>query len=113
MLKALQPYFNAGTYDLLRKNCNCFTDCALFYLLGQRLDQKYRSLEKVGAAADQYVALIRGITGGTYQPNPRADNFSSCLVVEKLKPAGPAGPLTPPDRRRKPTAAGHRAVGGA
>jgi hypothetical protein len=84
LVEALKPHFGPGSYDLLRKNCNSFSDCALYFLLGQRLDEKYRSMEKVGATADTYTALIRGVTGGNYQPNPRADNFKSCAVVERL-----------------------------
>ncbi|CAE7677233.1 spin [Symbiodinium pilosum] len=29
----LGRFFKRGSYDLLRKNCNSFTDCALFFLL--------------------------------------------------------------------------------
>merc|ERR1719323_343812 len=87
MVAALQQYFQPGTYDLLRKNCNSFSDCALFYLLGKRLDTEYRSMEKIGAELDKYAGLIRSFTGGTYRPNPRADNFKSCHVVVKLEAA--------------------------
>merc|ERR1712232_1455816 len=31
MKRALERHFAAGTYDLLRKNCNSFSDCALWY----------------------------------------------------------------------------------
>ncbi|CAJ1373109.1 unnamed protein product [Effrenium voratum] len=33
MRAALERFFVSGTYDLLRKNCNSFSDVALFYLL--------------------------------------------------------------------------------
>ncbi|CAE7514108.1 unnamed protein product [Symbiodinium natans] len=49
MKAALERFFHSGTYDLLRKNCNSFSDCALFYLLHRRLDKKYRAMEKLGA----------------------------------------------------------------
>merc|ERR1719469_816826 len=55
MLKTLGPHFMPGTYDLLRKNCNSFSDCALFLLLGKRLDQKYTQLEQIGASADERI----------------------------------------------------------
>eukprot|EP00434_Breviolum_minutum_P041529 symbB.v1.2.036942.t2/scaffold5335.1/size28330/5 len=50
MQAALERYFISGTYDLLRKNCNSFSDCALFYLLHKRIDKKYRQMEKLGAS---------------------------------------------------------------
>eukprot|EP00439_Symbiodinium_sp_Y106_P082570 s227_g22.t1 len=50
MKSALERFFHSGTYDLLRKNCNSFSDCALFYLLHKRLDKKYRAMEKLDRA---------------------------------------------------------------
>eukprot|EP00971_Amphidinium_carterae_P016317 321643-Amphidinium_carterae.1 len=32
LLSKLGQHFQEGTYDLLRKNCNSFTDCALYIL---------------------------------------------------------------------------------
>merc|ERR1719210_2582401 len=83
-MTALQPHFLPGTYDLLRKNCNSFSDCALAYLLGMRLDDKYRAPEKLGAQWDKYIGIVRNFSGGCYQPNPLADGFQSCKVVGKL-----------------------------
>eukprot|EP00747_Dinoflagellata_sp_TGD_P165938 gnl/TRDRNA2_/TRDRNA2_187990_c0_seq1.p1 gnl/TRDRNA2_/TRDRNA2_187990_c0~~gnl/TRDRNA2_/TRDRNA2_187990_c0_seq1.p1 ORF type:complete len:281 (+),score=52.49 gnl/TRDRNA2_/TRDRNA2_187990_c0_seq1:96-845(+) len=74
---ALEKHFLPGTYDLLRKNCNSFTDTALFYLLHQRIDKKYRSLELLGA---KYPNLVTQVSGGQYTPNPKAADFD----VEKL-----------------------------
>ena len=121
----------AGTYDLLRKNCNSFrwcdcsfsalscnrcglrprrclsacSDCALYFLLGKRIDAKYRSLEQVrtrltvpisctcpvpSALCPQrlwlrvqlrlqlgakYQSIVAQASGGGYQPNPKADRF--------------------------------------
>ncbi|CAE7709956.1 spin [Symbiodinium necroappetens] len=48
----LGRFFKRGTYDLLRKNCNSFTDCALFFLLDSRLDPGYRGLFGVMWFAD-------------------------------------------------------------
>lgn len=80
MLKALTPFFSAGTYDLLRKNCNTFSDCALFYLLGHRLDPKYRMMEQVGEMADR-LAIVRMLSLGSYEPNPKAASFSVGQVL--------------------------------
>eukprot|EP00418_Pyrodinium_bahamense_P080007 CAMPEP_0179060558 /NCGR_PEP_ID=MMETSP0796-20121207/25928_1 /TAXON_ID=73915 /ORGANISM="Pyrodinium bahamense, Strain pbaha01" /LENGTH=176 /DNA_ID=CAMNT_0020757345 /DNA_START=118 /DNA_END=648 /DNA_ORIENTATION=+ len=85
MVQTLRPYFLPGSYDLLRKNCNSFTDCALFYLTGKRLDQKYRALEKIGALMDSYGGAISALSGGKYKPNPQADTFQSCKVVALIK----------------------------
>jgi len=84
MMKYLHPHFMPGTYDLLRKNCNSFSDCALSFLLGQRLDEKYRSMEKIGAITDKHAGVVRLITGGGYQPNPKVEGWQSGLVVEKI-----------------------------
>ena len=43
MLSALRPHFQGGSYDLLRKNCNSFSDCAVFYLLRQRIDARSKN----------------------------------------------------------------------
>mmetsp|Transcript_23638 Transcript_23638/g.55220 ORF Transcript_23638/g.55220 Transcript_23638/m.55220 type:complete len:177 (+) Transcript_23638:54-584(+) len=85
LIDLLKPHFRPGSYDLLRKNCNSFTDCALAVLLGTRLDEKYRTLERIGAAADKYVGIVSGLSGGKYRPNPRADSFQTCKVVAKLQ----------------------------
>lgn len=77
MLRALEHHFEIGTYDLLHKNCNSFTDVALHYLLGARLETKYNSLEKLGASN---VDLLTRISGQAYQPNPLAVGFD----VEQL-----------------------------
>merc|ERR1712226_1543307 len=44
MVQALRRDFAPGSYDLLRKNCNTFSDCALFYLVGKRMDEQHRAL---------------------------------------------------------------------
>mmetsp|Transcript_13564 Transcript_13564/g.38560 ORF Transcript_13564/g.38560 Transcript_13564/m.38560 type:complete len:218 (+) Transcript_13564:73-726(+) len=80
LMKALGQFFTAGTYDLLRKNCNTFSDCALFYLLGYRLDPKYRMMEQVGEVADR-LAIVRMLTLGSYEPNPKAEGFSVGQVL--------------------------------
>lgn len=84
MERALKPYFQEGTYDLLRKNCNSFSDCALFYLLDIRLDVSYRGLEQLGAAADQNAGVVQALSNGEYQPNPKADKFNLEQVMREL-----------------------------
>jgi len=98
MVKYLRPHFMPGTYDLLRKNCNSFTDCCLAFLLDTRLDEKYRTMEKIGAVTDQHMAVVRFFTGGGYQPNPRSKDFQSCRVVERIQER--RGPGSPPAEDR-------------
>lgn len=81
LLKTLSQHFKDGTYDLLRKNCNSFSDCALFFLLGKRLDEKYRALEEIGVGAEQ-MGVVRMLSLGEYKPNPKVDNFRVNTVLE-------------------------------
>jgi len=93
MVKYLKPHFMPGTYDLLRKNCNSFTDCCLTFMLDRRLEEKYRTMEKIGAVTDKHIAVVRLFTGGGYAPNPRSQDFQSCKVVERIQEKrGPQGP---------------------
>mmetsp|Transcript_19708 Transcript_19708/g.35683 ORF Transcript_19708/g.35683 Transcript_19708/m.35683 type:complete len:208 (-) Transcript_19708:128-751(-) len=84
MHDALRDHFRAGTYDLLRKNCNSFTDSALFYLLDLRLDPSFRGLEQIGAAADRNAGIVQAISGGEYAPNAKADNFDLERTIKAI-----------------------------
>jgi hypothetical protein len=84
MLKAaLERHFLPGTYDFLRKNCNSFADCALFYLLQKRIDKKYRALDRLGASNP---GMIAAVSGGQYTPNPKADGFDVDKLCAELDP---------------------------
>jgi len=76
----LDDFFPKGSYDLLRKNCNSFSECGLHYLLGIHLDDKYKVLEKIGRTMDRYTGVINKFTGGAYRKNPEADNFQTVMV---------------------------------
>mmetsp|Transcript_49563 Transcript_49563/g.144076 ORF Transcript_49563/g.144076 Transcript_49563/m.144076 type:complete len:214 (-) Transcript_49563:285-926(-) len=65
--------FGPGTYDLLRKNCNSFSECAIFYITGRHTDSKLRSLEGLAQTADRYTSVLQVLAG--YRPNPRAEDF--------------------------------------
>lgn len=80
---ALDRHFPQGSYDLLKKNCNSFSDCALFYLLKKRLDKKYRSLEQIGAANPN---LMKMVSGGQYTPNPKAETFDLEKLIADIDP---------------------------
>mmetsp|Transcript_46277 Transcript_46277/g.110110 ORF Transcript_46277/g.110110 Transcript_46277/m.110110 type:complete len:623 (-) Transcript_46277:226-2094(-) len=83
LLSTLGSYFQPDTYDLLRKNCNSFTDCALYLLVQQRLDAKYRTLDGLAA---QHVdsPLLQAVAGGMYRQNPRAADFDVQQVLRAV-----------------------------
>jgi len=81
VLQALRPYFGPGTYDLIRKNCNTFSDCALWYLLGGRLDKKYARLESIAQAAEVF-GLVQHLA--CYSPNPNCVNFQKDDLIDHL-----------------------------
>jgi len=85
LTEALQSDFGVGTYDILRKNCNDFSACALFYLTGRRLDTKYRAMEQMGKYADEHLGLIRVVTMGDYVPNPKATTFDVEEIIGRMK----------------------------
>ncbi|CAK0817004.1 unnamed protein product, partial [Prorocentrum cordatum] len=79
----LDRHFQAGTYDLLRKNCNSFSDVALFYLLHTRLDPKYRALEQLGQRAG---GMFESLSGGQYKANPKAADFDIEKLIKDIDP---------------------------
>jgi hypothetical protein len=96
MLAALRPHFEPGSYDQLRKNCNSFTDCALFYLLGKRLDPHFRRVEKLAEAGQKTVHLmdaLRVLGVRNYQENPRAKGFDVDDIVSTLAGGGHMRPV--------------------
>jgi hypothetical protein len=85
VIKVLGSKFQPGTYDLLRKNCNSFSDCALTYLLGKRLDAKYRQLESLGLSVQSSLpSFLEAASLGGYSPNPVADGFDLEVTVRAL-----------------------------
>jgi len=85
LMEFLDQYFPPGHYDLLRKNCNAFSDCALYFLCEQRLDWNFRTLERLGKLADDHAGIIQSISAGEYMPNPRAVGFDVETVIEEIK----------------------------
>lgn len=82
LLSVLQPHFRPGSYDLVRKNCNSFSDSALCYLLrGERLERKYNAMERLGQGN---VELLRQVTSGMYTPNPVSEGFQVDTVIEAV-----------------------------
>mmetsp|Transcript_79826 Transcript_79826/g.252333 ORF Transcript_79826/g.252333 Transcript_79826/m.252333 type:complete len:305 (+) Transcript_79826:97-1011(+) len=50
LLKGLAPFFEDGTYDVVLKNCNAFTDAALYLLTRKRLESRFTRMERALAA---------------------------------------------------------------
>eukprot|EP00419_Tripos_fusus_P023072 CAMPEP_0172727852 /NCGR_PEP_ID=MMETSP1074-20121228/91907_1 /TAXON_ID=2916 /ORGANISM="Ceratium fusus, Strain PA161109" /LENGTH=218 /DNA_ID=CAMNT_0013555033 /DNA_START=190 /DNA_END=846 /DNA_ORIENTATION=+ len=95
--KGLGVFFRPGTYDIIFKNCNAFTDAAIYFLCRQRLRAKYSRLERfLMATKPASLSLLNGMikrgqqlahpeTEGTqvwaYEANPLAQGFSVDEVV--------------------------------
>jgi len=80
----IYPLFAPGTYDLLRKNCNGFADCAVCLLTGSRLDKRYMQMEALGRWADEYLSVVQRLSGGRYSPNPKSNGWDVDLVASEL-----------------------------
>lgn len=90
----LDPFFEEGTYDVLRKNCNSFSDAAAWLLSKSRLDAKFNRLERwVVNLEPMSLELIRRLMSMLqqsnqeapgYVPNPRAKDFNVEQVVSRL-----------------------------
>eukprot|EP00746_Dinoflagellata_sp_MGD_P031630 gnl/MRDRNA2_/MRDRNA2_17524_c0_seq1.p1 gnl/MRDRNA2_/MRDRNA2_17524_c0~~gnl/MRDRNA2_/MRDRNA2_17524_c0_seq1.p1 ORF type:complete len:195 (+),score=26.91 gnl/MRDRNA2_/MRDRNA2_17524_c0_seq1:75-659(+) len=83
MLKTLERFFEPGSYDLLHKNCNAFTDCAMAFLVSQRLNPKYTSLEELATGHPEWLDVL---SRGKYKANPKAVGFSVESVIMKIDP---------------------------
>jgi len=94
--KGLGTFFRPGTYDIIFKNCNAFTDAAVYFLCRQRLHAKYSRLERLlMATKPASLSLLNGmikrgqvsqqLTEGAqvwaYEANPLAQGFSVDEVV--------------------------------
>mmetsp|Transcript_42594 Transcript_42594/g.92802 ORF Transcript_42594/g.92802 Transcript_42594/m.92802 type:complete len:211 (-) Transcript_42594:104-736(-) len=89
LFRRLEEYFQRGTYDILAKNCNTFTDCALAFLISRRLPKLYSSAETLGQGVP---TLINFASGGKYKANPAAQNFDLESVVLRLDENSWRGP---------------------
>eukprot|EP00931_Biecheleriopsis_adriatica_P048878 TRINITY_DN28241_c0_g1_i1.p1 TRINITY_DN28241_c0_g1~~TRINITY_DN28241_c0_g1_i1.p1 ORF type:complete len:239 (-),score=33.34 TRINITY_DN28241_c0_g1_i1:116-772(-) len=87
LLDFLAEHFRAGSYDFLRKNCNSFTDCVLYFLCEERLHFRYRSMDTIGRWADGQTGILQSISKGGYRPNPSADDFDLEDLLEEIDDA--------------------------
>jgi len=82
--RKLIPHFRRDSYDLLRKNCNSFSDVCLSILVGARLDREYRYLEEAALSLESSMGLVRMLSGGQYTQNPEADAFGLEEVISEF-----------------------------
>eukprot|EP00747_Dinoflagellata_sp_TGD_P088224 gnl/TRDRNA2_/TRDRNA2_163920_c1_seq1.p1 gnl/TRDRNA2_/TRDRNA2_163920_c1~~gnl/TRDRNA2_/TRDRNA2_163920_c1_seq1.p1 ORF type:complete len:253 (+),score=40.99 gnl/TRDRNA2_/TRDRNA2_163920_c1_seq1:55-813(+) len=98
MVEALSAYFDKGTYDILYKNCNAFTDCALYFLTKTRLDPRFTRIERFMIAANPvstgllnrlFRAYVENTTGkqcdiDIYATNPEAEDFCISDMIAQI-----------------------------
>jgi len=46
LIEVLDPFFQPGSYDVLRKNCNSFTRVAVYYLTRKKIGHRFSRVEK-------------------------------------------------------------------
>eukprot|EP00434_Breviolum_minutum_P005429 symbB.v1.2.004786.t1/scaffold274.1/size244435/27 len=99
LVAALQQHFERGTYDVFYKNCNTFSDAALYFLTGTRMPACYNRIERfvtatkpvsVGLLNVIFKAMVEhnsGVTveGDIYTPNPLSADFSVDSLIKQLE----------------------------
>jgi len=104
ILAALSDEFRPGSYDILRKNCNAFTDGCLYLLCRKRLDANFKAAEMLAQVADS-AGLVQTLTFGAYTRNEKAAGFDLEAVIAKIDESGcrspGAVPTTPKAARSK------------
>eukprot|EP00930_Biecheleria_cincta_P009903 TRINITY_DN111794_c0_g1_i1.p1 TRINITY_DN111794_c0_g1~~TRINITY_DN111794_c0_g1_i1.p1 ORF type:complete len:208 (-),score=21.22 TRINITY_DN111794_c0_g1_i1:51-674(-) len=101
LMQRLGDDFAPNTYDLLHKNCNTFSDCALYFLVGRRMDDQYRALEKIGQTLNEYTSIVSAFFRG-YKPNPRAQCFQTQCVIDSIQGAPSTGYMYSAAQSSKP-----------
>mmetsp|Transcript_48261 Transcript_48261/g.149039 ORF Transcript_48261/g.149039 Transcript_48261/m.149039 type:complete len:218 (+) Transcript_48261:98-751(+) len=92
LVQALWPHFMKGSYDIICKNCNSFSDAALYFLTRNRLGCRYNRLERFVTATDPYsIRVINRLLRAPaqegeppaefYVRNPEADGFDLEEVI--------------------------------
>lgn len=87
LVQALHPYFQKGSYDIFYKNCNTFTDAALYFLTKSRLPGHHNRIERLVTATNPISTnlinrMFRNVPQNDepsldfYVPNPVSDGFS-------------------------------------
>merc|ERR1712107_114421 len=98
LVQTLTPFFQKGSYDIFYKNCNTFTDMALYFLMKQRLDGRFTRIERLIAAtnpistsllnrmfrafvSDGPNSSVSSTEDDIYTTNPEAEDFSVDGVI--------------------------------
>mmetsp|Transcript_26150 Transcript_26150/g.60990 ORF Transcript_26150/g.60990 Transcript_26150/m.60990 type:complete len:239 (+) Transcript_26150:50-766(+) len=98
MVQFLRPFFQRGSYDIIYKNCNHFSDCALYFLTASRLSSSYNRAERWMLSTDplstglmnqmfrSYMTWATGkeFEGDVYVTNQLAEEFSAGEVIEYI-----------------------------
>jgi len=97
LLQHLGNFFLQGSYDVLLKNCNSFTDSALYLLTRTRLNSRYTRLERFIAGTRPVSTMIiaamlrNSMSPGEmqtiglpqeYEPNPSCAGFSIENIIK-------------------------------
>lgn len=82
LVEKLREHFEPGSYDLIAKNCNAFTDCALAFFLSRRLPKKFYAAESFGK--DINAGVLSLASGGRYKSNPMAQCFDIEATVMRI-----------------------------
>jgi len=86
-MRSMSPFFLAGTYDIILKNCNTFSDAALYFLTRTRIQSRFSRLERLIATARPFStrllsAALQAIqqdqqqSPAGYTMNPLAEHFN-------------------------------------
>jgi len=102
VMGTLGTFFQEGSYDVLHKNCNSFSDVALYLLTKQRLGAKFNRLERWIVALEPWSTdLIKKLlttkqgdatsedeqhsSNAGYAPNPSAEGFNVEDLIGELR----------------------------
>lgn len=99
LVQALHPHFERGSYDIFFKNCNTFSDVALYFLTRQRLTGCYNRIERMITATSPvstgllnrlFRAFLESKTGlpcedDVYITNPEAEDFSADDLIASFE----------------------------
>jgi len=90
LVESMRPFFEKGSYDIFYKNCNSFTDMALYSLTRRRLPGRFSRIERLVTATTPvstqllnkiFRSVVQNNTGSAcdvdvYVKNPAAEGFS-------------------------------------
>eukprot|EP00930_Biecheleria_cincta_P008324 TRINITY_DN109740_c0_g1_i1.p1 TRINITY_DN109740_c0_g1~~TRINITY_DN109740_c0_g1_i1.p1 ORF type:complete len:392 (-),score=48.06 TRINITY_DN109740_c0_g1_i1:67-1242(-) len=96
----LGPFFQEGSYDVLRKNCNSFSDAAIYLLTGraERLDGRFSRMERwVLACEPVSTNILRRLIKPREAAEPEEQDSTLDTHSDKVERSGTAGPRYVPN----------------